>query len=195
MNDRQVSLDTGEDVEEHFHTRDDGEHVASHTDHLRVLKEGAAAAGDRPAHAHYLHSNHVVGEDVDGIRGHGAALFPPLLDAKDQDGDEEREEEEDVGEGEDGEDGGTGRGQEAADGGGVMGGVEGRAEMRRKGDVWRGGVIVHFHTAGERHDKIICIKSKTTEMFHLLSWFHMFIIRFFTLKVHVLSTGITFFEI
>lgn len=65
----------------------------------------------------------MVGEDIRGVHGFAAALHPPAPEAKEQDKDGEREEEEDVCNGEGCEDGGTRSGIKAAVEEGNFGGV------------------------------------------------------------------------
>lgn len=138
MNNSHVAFNAGEDMEEHFHTGDDGEHVTPHPDHLLVVSEGTTTADDGRSDANQLHADHVVGEDIYGIHWLSAALFPPTLEPKGEDKDGEREEEKDVGDGEDSEDGGTGCGVKAAANDGRVGGVGGV-----------GGVGIHFQEPEE----------------------------------------------
>lgn len=145
MNDGHEALHAGENVEEHLHARDDGKHVAPHPDHVLLMSEGAAAADQGRTDANHLHGHHVVGEDVDGIHRFAAPQLPPALETKAEDGDGEREEEEDVGDGEAGEDGGAGGGAEAAAVGGVVGGVGGHILGGR-------GVDVHVHGPKEEEE-------------------------------------------
>lgn len=93
MNYSYIAFYTDEDVKEHLDARDDGKHVAPNPQQKRVICDGAAGAGDGCRDANHLHTNHVVGEDVRGIHGFTAALFPPAPEAKEQDKDGEREEE------------------------------------------------------------------------------------------------------
>ena len=127
-------------MKEHFHARDDGEHVTPHTKHPWVINQGATAAGDGCSDANQLHGDHVVGEDVYGIHWSAGVLFPPVMGTIGEDKDGEREEEENVGEGEGCEDGGTRCVIEADVEEGVAGGVGGR-----EGAILGGRLGVHFH--------------------------------------------------
>lgn len=123
-------------MKEHFDARDDGEHIAAHPQHLRVVNDGAATADNGRADADQLHGNHVVGEDVRGIHHFVLALLPPALETSGEDKEGEREEEQDVGDREGSEDGGARCGVKAA--------VEKGVRRRREGHIW-GGRSVHGH--------------------------------------------------
>lgn len=114
MDDGHVAFHTCEDVKEHLYAGDDGKHVAPHPQHHRVIEEGAAAADNGPGDTKKLHGDHVVGENICGIHGLSAAILPPALKASVEDIEGEREEEQDVGDGEGCEDAGAGRGVKAA---------------------------------------------------------------------------------
>lgn len=101
-------------MKEHLNAGDDGKHVAPHPQHHRVIEKGAAATDNGAGDAKKLHGDHVVGEHICWIHGLAAALLPPALKASVEDIDGEREEEQDIGDGEGCEDAGAGRGVKAA---------------------------------------------------------------------------------
>lgn len=114
MDDGHVAFNTGKDVKEHLYARDDGKHVAAHPQHHGLIEEGPAAADDGAGDAEQLHGHHVVGENICRIHGAAAAGLPPALEAGVEDIEGERQEEQDVGDGEGCEDAGAGRRVEAA---------------------------------------------------------------------------------
>lgn len=101
MDDGQVSLHAGEDVNGNLSVRRDREEEhAEHHQH-RAAEQDAAAIQGAARVADHLYGNHVVDESVRVTRGR--ALRPPTPEAQAEDEGVEREEEEEVGDGEAGE--------------------------------------------------------------------------------------------
>lgn len=143
MNDSQVTIQAGEDVEENLSVRRGRKKPQTNTQRPRHLKEGAAAEETTPGDTDHLHGNHVVGEDVRMTRGRcpgGRALILPSFETQTEDEDAEGEEDKEVGDGEGGEDD---KDKAVSETGRRNGGVRGGEQEREKQGGIGGGVEGH----------------------------------------------------
>lgn len=102
MNNSQVALCTGEEVEENLSVGSGCENVNTHQNQPRLNKVEAERIKPTTKDPKHLHHHHVVGENVAVTRFcHGRrAPFPPLLNAEAEDEDVKRAQEKDVDDGE-----------------------------------------------------------------------------------------------
>lgn len=100
MDDGEVALQAGQDVEEQLAHGVGEEQEVTDRESKRHINGGAHTGEQRAANAHYLNDDHVVGEDVGVAHGPGR-LRPPSLETQPQDEDVEWEEEDEADDSED----------------------------------------------------------------------------------------------